>query len=151
MPVASPLHPPDTLPTALVGAATRQAAAFYAGSAAFLDCLGDLFIDEGRLPVQGTETVRRSFTPILTANARADRVPPRTFCAAGWCDVGSLRSPALDAWVTSRPHLRGALPHLAESDVVVWLAAAGRPHAPLFFNAFRLQEGHWRVVAFGSV
>lgn len=149
MPVASPLHPSDTLPAALAAVATHQAAAFYTGSAAFLDHLGDLFTDEGRRPVQGRDAVRRSFAPVLIANARAGRLAPPTFCAAGWCDVGSLRSLALEGWVTARPQLQGALCHLAESDVVVWLAATARPHTPLFFNAFRLQEEQWRVVAFG--
>ncbi len=129
----------------LAALALRQHLLFVAGDPAFLDCVGAVFLDEGRVVLRGRAEIERGFAGLLAQNHRqhqAGSAPAvRTAERLDLEEIRAAADPQGERWAQQ---LASMLPDLAEGDVLLWLEAGWR-----FFNVFRRDADGWKVIGFG--
>ncbi len=138
------------IPPELAELAVRQFLAFDAGDPAFVDMVGEVFLDEGRTDLSGPAQVAAGFAGLLQANRRRAAPPPAVEVKES-LDLDSMRqaaaSPQTANWTRQ---LAAMLDQLREGDRLVWLEVT-RPTggSARFFNVFRESASGWKVIAFG--
>lgn len=131
--------------------AVRQYRAFIGGDPAFVDLVGGVFLDEGRIALEGRDSIARGFAGLLERNRRASagRPAPEVEIEGG-LDLDGVRALVESgAPPSAAAQLSEMLPLLAEGDVLLWLSADMGGQKQRFFNLFRREEGGWRVIGFG--